>query len=131
MTAPEKLSRSDVIALEKSYWEAMKAKDGGKTAELTGKNSLVTGPQGIRAIPKDQMGKMTEEGDWKLHEYAMDDIEVWQPADNVAIVAYRVRQKVTMGGKTQEIRAADCSTWVHGSNGWECHAHSETILPKS
>ena len=27
-----------------------------------------------------------------------------------------------------DMRAADSSTWIRGPNGWECHAHSETVL---
>jgi hypothetical protein len=46
----------------------------------------------------------------------------------VAIIAYTVRQKVTMDGVTQDLRAADSSTWLRGAQGWECHAHSETFL---
>lgn len=34
-----------------------------------------------------------------------------------------------MDGSTKEFRAANSSTWVQGPQGWECHAHSETILP--
>ena len=33
-----------------------------------------------------------------------------------------------MNGKPAEMRAADSSTWVRGPKGWECHAHSETLL---
>ncbi|MGH6998118.1 MAG: nuclear transport factor 2 family protein [Phenylobacterium sp.] len=119
---------AEIIALEKSYWDAMKAKDGGRTAALSGATSLVTGAQGVMSIAKAKMGKMTEEGGWALHSYAFDNVEVATPAPNVAIIAYTVRQKVTMNGKTAELRAADSSTWVRGANGWECHAHSETFL---
>jgi hypothetical protein len=106
----------------------MKAKDGGRTAALSGETSLVTGAQGVMSIAKAKMGEMTEEGGWALHSYAFDDIEVATPAPNVAIIAYTVRQNVTMGGKRAELRAADSSTWIKGPNGWECHAHSEAFL---
>ena len=71
---------------------------------------------------------MTEEGGWALHAYEFDDVEVATPASNIAIIAYTVRQSVTMAGKSAELRAADSSTWVKGPKGWECHAHSETFL---
>ena len=121
-------SSDEIIALEKSFWDAIKAKDGGRTAKLSGATSLVTGARGVMSIAKDKMGKMTEDGGWKLHSYAFDDVQVATPAPNVAIIAYTVRQSVTMDGKTAERRAADSSTWVRGPNGWECHAHSETFL---
>jgi hypothetical protein len=74
------------------------------------------------------MDAMTKEGKWTLESYAFDDVKVSTPAPNVAIIAYTVRQKVTMDGKTQDLRAADSSTWIRGSDGWECHAHTETFL---
>jgi hypothetical protein len=121
-------TKDEIIALEKSYWDAMKKKDGRRTAELSGKTSLVTGAQGVMSIAKAQMGKMTEEGNWTLESYAFDDIEVSTPAPGVAIIAYTVRQKVIIDGKPQDLRAADSSTWIRGAHGWECHAHSEAFL---
>ena len=121
-------TKDEIVALEKSYWDAMKSKDGARTAKLAGETSLVTGKQGVSAIAKDKMGAMTEEGSWVLHDYAFDKVEVASLAPNVAIIAYEVRQDVTMDGKRAELRAADSSTWVKGANGWECHAHSETFL---
>ena len=121
-------TKDDIIALETSYWDAMKAKDGTRTAQLSGKTSLVTGAQGVMSIAKSKMGKMTEDGKWTLESYAFDDVEVTTPAPNVAIIAYTVTQKVTMDGKSQDLRAADSSTWIRGAEGWECHGHSETFL---
>ena len=46
----------------------------------------------------------------------------------VALIAYNVKQNVTMNGKKQELTAADISTWVRGPDGWACYAHSETLL---
>lgn len=121
-------TKEEVVALETAYWDAMKAKDGDRAAALSGETSLVTGAQGVMSISKSKMGKMTEEGDWKLESYAFDNVQVSTPAPDVAIIVYTVRQNVTMKGKAQELRAADSSTWIRGSQGWACHAHSETFL---
>jgi hypothetical protein len=131
MSDHAKPTRSEIINLEKSYWDAMKAKDGGRSAELSGHTSLVTGAQGVSSIAKSKMGAMTEEGKWTLNSYEFDDVEVITPAPDVAIIAYTVSQNVTMDGKTQDLRAADSSTWIRGKGGWECHAHSETFLKAS
>jgi len=121
-------TKEEIVALETSYWDAMKAKDGRRTAELSAKSSLVTGARGVSRIAKDKMAKMTEEGNWTLESYAFEDVEVSTPAPDVAVIAYTVRQDVTMDGKSDSLRAADSSTWIRGTNGWECHAHSETFL---
>ncbi len=123
-----KPTRDDIVGLEKSYWEAMRDKDGARTAELSGKTALVTGAGGVMSIPKAKMGRMTEEGNWTLESYAFDDVQVSMPLPDVAIIAYTVRQKVTRDGKAQDLRAADSSTWIRDEDGWACHAHSETIL---
>jgi ketosteroid isomerase-like protein len=128
MTHATNPTKDEIVALEKSYWDAMKRKDGNRTAELSGEQSLVTGAQGVMVIPKDKMGKMTEEGKWTLESYAFEDVQVSTPAPDVAIIAYTVRQKVKMDGKTQDKRAAESSTWIRGKRGWECHAHSEALL---
>jgi hypothetical protein len=117
-----------ILGLEKDYWEAMKRKDGKRTAELSGETSLVTNSHGISAIAKEKMGRMTEDGSWTLEDYSLDDVQISLPAPHVAIIAYKARQRVTMNGTTREFEAADCSTWVHGASGWECHAHSEVPL---
>lgn len=85
----------------------MKAKDGKRTASLSGSTSLVTGARGVISIPRAKRGKI---------------------AENVAIIAYSVRQTVTMDGKQQELRAADGSTWIRDADGWRCHTHSGTFL---
>ncbi|MEQ1819938.1 MAG: nuclear transport factor 2 family protein [Terricaulis sp.] len=121
-------TKDEIIALEKDYWDAMKRKDGKRSSQLSGKVSLTTGARGVTSIPKEKMGKMTEEGDWTLESYKFEDVEVITPAPDVAIIAYKVKQNVTMQGKKQEFEAADISTWIRGADGWECHAHSETIL---
>jgi ketosteroid isomerase-like protein len=121
-------TRDEIIALEKDYWDAMKRKDGKRTSQLSGKLALTTSARGVTSIPKAKMGKMTEDGAWTLESYEFDDVEVVTPTPDVAIIAYTVKQKVTMDGKKQDLRAADASTWIRGADGWECHAHSETFL---
>jgi ketosteroid isomerase-like protein len=128
MDAHAKPTKDEIVALEKSYWDAIKAKDGRRTSELSGKTALVTGAQGVMRIEKEKMGKMTEEGKWSLESYALEDVEVSTPSPDIALIAYTVRQSVKMDGKSQDMRAADSSVWIRGSNGWKCHAHSETLL---
>lgn len=128
MPQPISPSRDEIINLEKAFWDAMKAKDGRRAAELAGDTSLVAGARGVMSISRRRMGEMTEEGDWTLESYAFDDIEVATPTPDVAIIAYTVRQKVVMDGKPQDLHAADTSTWVRGAGGWHCHAHTETFL---
>lgn len=123
-----KPTKDEIIGLEKSYWEAMKNKDGASSAKLSGSTSLVTGANGVISIAKAEMGQMTESGEWTLESYKFDKVQIVTPTPDIAIIAYTVTQNVTMKGKSQQLRAADSSTWVRGADGWECHGHSETFL---
>ena len=125
MTSP---SKDEIVALEKSYWDAMKAKDGRRTSALSGDPSLVAGAGGVMSIPRAKMGAMTEQGDWTLESYSFDDVQVTTPTPDVAIIAYTVTQKVVMKGERKQMRNADTSTWIRGVEGWACHAHTETNL---
>ena len=128
MNAHAMPTKDEIIALERAYWDAMKAKDGGRTTELSAKATLVTGAHGVMRIAKEKMGKLTEEGQWTLHSYNFEDVEVSTPSPDVALIAYTVRQSVTMDGKSKDLRAADSSVWIRSAAGWECHAHSEAFL---
>ena len=57
------VTHDEIVALETSYWDAMKAKDGKRTSELSGETSVVTGSSGVMSIPKAKMGEMTEGGE--------------------------------------------------------------------
>ena len=121
-------TQDEIVALETAYWEAMKAKDGKRTAELSGDPSVVSGMAGVMTVPRDKMGQMTEDGDWTLESYAFEDIKFSAPTPDVAVIAYVVNQAIVHKGEPKSFRAADSSTWVRGPDGWACHAHSESIL---
>lgn len=121
-------TQDEILALETAYWDAMKAKDGRRTSELSGDPSVVSGMQGVMTIPRAKMGTMTEEGEWTLESYKFSDLQFSAPTPDVAIIAYVVEQAVTHKGEPKTFRAADSSTWVRGPNGWTCHAHTESII---
>lgn len=125
---PSTTDKNEIIALERAFWDAMKAKDGAKAAALCAEDSLVTGVKGVMRIAKPKMAAMTKDGNWTLDSYEFEDVEVSTPAPGVAVIAYTVHQKMTMDGKAQDVRAADSSTWVRGPTGWQCCAHSEAFI---
>jgi hypothetical protein len=47
--------------------------------------------------------------------------------DDVAIVAYKVKESLTVDGKPLTLEAADSSTWVRSPGGWVCAMHTEAI----
>ncbi len=57
MSNHAKPTKDEIVGLEKSYWDAMKKKDGTRTAELSGKTSLGNRRPRRHEHPKKQDGK--------------------------------------------------------------------------
>jgi hypothetical protein len=47
--------------------------------------------------------------------------------DDVAIVAYKVKEDMTVEGKPLQLEAADTSTWVRKDGRWLCALHTEAL----
>jgi hypothetical protein len=65
---------------------------------------------------------------WTLHDYTLSDVQVRQLTDDVAVIAYKVREKMTVEGKPLTLEAADASTWIRKNGRWLCALHAESIL---
>lgn len=116
-----------VLELEKKFWDAMRAKDASGTEALTDDGCIIVGAQGVSSIDGKTMAKLTRDGQWLLQQYAFNDARVRMLSDDVAIVAYRVTEKVVVDGKTLPIEANDSSVWVKRSGEWRCALHTESL----
>lgn len=120
--------KTEILALENKFWQSIIDKDADAGAELIAEPSIVTGAQGVSSIDKNSFAKMMEMGDWALHDYEFTDVEVEAVTDDVAVIAYEVREDLTVDGKKITMEAADASTWVRDGKGWLCALHTEAVL---
>ena len=118
----------EILSLEKKFWQSMIDKDTETGARLAADPCLVTGAQGVARIDRKTFVKMMDEGAWKLHAFDFSDVKVEQVTDDVAVIAYKVREDVTVDGKKLTMEAADASTWVRDGDRWECVLHTESVL---
>lgn len=118
----------DILALEHRFWQSMIDKDANAGAALTADPSLVTGAQGVGRIDRKTFAKMMTGATWTLHKYEFSDVKVEQVADDVAVIAYKVREELTVDGKPLTMEAADASTWVRKDGEWVCALHTESVL---
>ena len=127
--ATDKNNRATVLEIERRFWNAMKDKDGQAAAKMTDDGCIVVGAQGVSAIDRKTMGTLTEAGDWELKQYAFDEknAQVRFISDDVAIVAYKVNEKVVVDGKTLPVDANDSSVWVRRNGEWLCALHTESL----
>src|SRR5436190_4997667 len=103
--------QKELLDLENQFWQCMRDKNVAKALEMTNDPCIVTGAQGVAQIDKKSFAKMMETGSWILHEFDIHDAQVLQLSDDVAIVGYKVREKLTVDGKPLTMVAADASTW--------------------
>lgn len=118
----------ELTQIEARYWEAMKEKDVQALDELTDFPCLVTGAQGVASIDRATFAKMVRDSHWVLKEAKLSDIHARRVSDDVAAVAYKVRETLVVDGKAVTLEAADLSTWVRRNGSWACVAHAEGIL---
>jgi ketosteroid isomerase-like protein len=119
----------EVLEHERRFWNAMRAKDGEAATQMTHENCIIVGAQGVSAITPDTMGRLTREGDWELERFTFDEstAQVQFLNEDVALVAYQVREKLTVDGKPVNLEANDSSVWVRKGGEWLCAMHTESL----
>ena len=121
-------STDTIVKLEKTFWQSMVDKDADKAMKMIADECLITGPMGtMRSDPQDYK-RMTEQGQWDLKDFEFSDVQVIFPAEDTAIIAYKVHQTGTMEGKEMDLNCADSTTWVRDGRDWKCALHTETIV---
>jgi ketosteroid isomerase-like protein len=117
----------ELLDLETQFWTAMKAKDIDAALRLTDETCIVAGPTGVSQIDKKTFAKLMDTGKWSLHEFEFRDVKVQSVSKDVAIIGYKVREKLTVDGQSITLEAADASTWVRKDGHWVCAMHAESL----
>ena len=119
----------ELVDVERRFWNAMKEKDAAAASELTDEQCVIVGAQGVSAIDAQTMAKLTSEGQWELEQYSFDEQkrQIRFLTDDIAIVAYPVRERVIVDGETLPVVANDSSVWVRRDGQWRCALHTESL----
>jgi uncharacterized protein (TIGR02246 family) len=124
---PEGPIEPQLIECEKQYWKAIKDKDVQAAMRLTDDSCIVIGAQGVARISRDAFAGMLQAGGWTLHQFTLSEVQVRVLSEDVAIVAYKVKELLTVEGKSVTIDAADASAWVKRDGHWMCALHTEAL----
>lgn len=124
-----KISERDLLDVERRFWDAMQSKDASTAAKMTDDGCIIVGAQGVSAIDRTTMGKLTTEGKWQLKQYSFDEknTKIRFIGDDIAIVAYKVSERVAIDGETLPVEANDSSVWVRRNGEWLCALHTESL----
>jgi len=125
---PEGPIEAQLIDLEKQYWNAIKNRDVQAAMRLTDDPCIVTGAQGVARITQKAFADMLQAGGWTLHTVDLSDVQVRVLSEDVAILAYKVKETMTVEGKNISLEASDSSTWVKRDGNWVCALHTEALL---
>ncbi len=119
---------NELLELERQYWAAIKDRDVESAMRLTDNPCIVAGAQGVAAIDRKGFMSMMNAANYTLDEFSLsDDVTVHLLRDDVAVLAYKVHERLTVDGKALALDAADTSTWVRRDGRWLCASHTEAI----
>ena len=118
---------AQLLDLETQYWQAIKDRDVPAAMRLTDDPCIITGAQGVARITHQAFATMLQAGGWTLHEFTLSDVQVRLVAEGVAVLAYKVKELLTVDGKSVTLEAADSSTWVLRDEHWVCALHTEAL----
>jgi ketosteroid isomerase-like protein len=119
---------AEILSLEKRFWDAIQAKDAEAASAMMADACIVAGAQGVAKIDKATFVRMTRDGKWTLHEYELRDVAMVSPGPDVAVIGYKVGERITMDGKEMTLEAADTSAWCRQDGKWLCVLHTESVL---
>ena len=118
----------EIFELEKRYWQALKDQDLQTILELSDDPCVVAGAQGVSTIDKKMMSQMMQDPNYTLHDFVLDeDYQIRMLNDDTAILAYKVREDLTVDNEPISFDAAEASTWIRRDGRWVCALHTETI----
>jgi hypothetical protein len=123
-----KTVEKELLGLEKQYWQAIKDKDVDAAMRLSDDPCIVAGAQGIGSLDRKSLGGMMRAASYTLNDFKFsDDAKVRLLSNDIAIVAYKVREDLTVEGKPVSFEAAESSTWVRRDGRWVCALHTESL----
>jgi len=123
----QKSHEKELLALETRYWEALKTRDFEQALALADDPCLVVGPTGVESIARETFRNMMHSSTHRLRNYELDNVQARELGDDVVVLAYKVREELTVDGKPVTVHAAHSSTWVKRNGRWTCALHTESI----
>ncbi|HXI55308.1 MAG TPA: nuclear transport factor 2 family protein [Polyangia bacterium] len=123
-----KAIENELLELERQYWMAMKDKDVEAAMRLTDDPCIVAGAQGVGSIDRKAFMSMMNAATYTLDDFELnEDVKVRLLREDVAVLAYKVHEELTVDGKPVTLDASDTSTWVRRDGRWLCALHTEAI----
>ena len=120
---------TQIIELEKKYWEGMENHDYETVKNLTLFPCIIAGKNGVQSVDESKFKKMFESGDGdKIKVLGISDVEAKSIADHTAIIGYVIELGIADNKQNSPMKCACTSTWIKKNNNWVCALHTEAEL---
>jgi len=118
----------ELIDLENRFWQSMVDEDAETAVTMLAEPSLMISSHGSIKFNHDEFRKMLEDGTMVINSFELNDVNVFFPSEDTALITYKAKQTTSMRGKpeqtTQEM--TDSSVWTRQNGAWRCAMHTET-----
>ncbi|MFB3386719.1 nuclear transport factor 2 family protein [Flavobacterium sp. LAR06] len=120
---------SQIIELEKKYWQGMENHDYETVKNLTHFPCIIAGKTGLQSVDEATFKKMFESANGsKIKVLNISDVETQLLAENTAVTAYQIELEMADDKQKSLLKCACTSTWIKENNNWVCALHTETEL---
>ena len=120
---------TQIIELEKKYWQAMENHDYETVKNLTHFPCIIAGKTGLQSVDEATFKKMFESADGnKIKVLNISNVETQLLAENTAVTAYQIALEMTDDKQNTQMKCVCTSTWIKENNNWVCALHTETEL---
>ena len=126
-------ANSELIALEKKFWQSMVDEDTETALSMLEEPALMVSSHGAMKFDHDGYRQMAEHGSMVIKSFDLSDMNVVFPTEDLAVMTYKARQSLSPRGKSEEIdqEMADSSVWTRKDGKWRCVMHTETPIEGS
>jgi hypothetical protein len=123
------ISDQELLALERSYWDALRERDIRTVGRLTAEDSTVAGASGVSGLDPRSISKMLESANWRIKDYRIDpqSTRINRLCDDTVAISYGVHEDLDVDGKPVQLDAFDMSVWKKTDTGWVSVLHSESL----
>ena len=120
---------TQIMELEKRYWQGMENHDYETVKSLTRFPCIIAGKTGVRSVDEATFKKMFESGDGdKIKVLDIANVEAQALGENGAIIAYIIELGIADDKQKAPVKCACTSTWIKENNNWVCALHTEAEL---
>ena len=128
-TMTRTISDRELLALEQSYWDALKERDFRTIGRLTAEDSTVAGASGVAGVDPRSIQKQIESAPYTMKDYRIDPqtVRINHLCNDTVAISYGVHEDLEVEGKPVKLDAFDMSVWKQTDNGWTCVLHTESI----